>query len=85
MTKKVAFGTKPAPAAAPAISPDEWVESRATEPAGAERIKRLTIDIPASLHVRIKAQCALRGTKMADEIRALLEEHFPAAEGGRSA
>lgn len=85
MTKKVAFGTKPAPAAAPAVSPDEWVESRTTEPAGAERIKRLTIDIPASLHVRIKAQCALRGTKMADEIRALLEEHFPAAEGGRSA
>jgi hypothetical protein len=85
MTKKVAFGTKPAPAAVPAISPDEWVESRAIEPAGTERIKRLTIDIPAGLHVRIKAQCALRGTKMADEIRALLEEHFPAAEGGRSA
>ena len=85
MTKKVAFGTKPAPVPAPSISPDEWVESRATEPAGAERIKRLTIDIPAGLHVRIKAQCALRGTKMADEIRALLEEHFPAAEGGRSA
>ena len=80
MTKKVAFGTKPVPAPSPSISPDQWVESRATEPAGAERIKRLTIDIPASLHIRIKAQCALRGTKMADEIRALLEETAEDAE-----
>lgn len=38
--------------------------------------KRLTIDIPEELHARIKSQCALRRTKMADEIRALLESHF---------
>jgi hypothetical protein len=39
-------------------------------------MKRLTIDIPAALHGRIKAQCALRGIKMADEIRVLLDRHF---------
>ncbi|MGZ9159276.1 MAG: plasmid partition protein ParG [Nitrospira sp.] len=72
MTKKVPFGTKPAPA----VTTDQWVESR-TRDTGGERTKRLTIDVPLSLHVRIKAQCALRGTKMADEIRALLEERFP--------
>ena len=77
MTKKVAFGPKPAAA----ITPDQWVESRTSEAAGGERLKRLTIDVPLSLHSRIKAQCAVRGTKMADEIRALLEERFP--EGGR--
>lgn len=39
-------------------------------------LKRLTIDIPEELHARIKSQCALRRTKMADEIRVLLETHF---------
>ena len=42
----------------------------------AEAMKRLTIDVPASLHARIKSQCALRGAKMADEVRELLEKHF---------
>ena len=47
-------------------------------------MKRLTIDIPERLHTRVKSQCAKRGTKMADEIRALLETHFPkAVEQGR--
>lgn len=77
--KTVLIGPKPAPATAPAVSPDQWVESRTIEAAEAERLKRLTIDIPAGLHARLKAQCAMRGTKMADEIRALLEERFPAA------
>ena len=73
MTKKVAFGPKPTLA----VTPDQWVESRPPDTGAGERTKRLTIDVPLSLHVRIKAQCALRGTKMADEIRALLEERFP--------
>jgi hypothetical protein len=38
----------------------------------------LTIDLPASLHKRVKTGCAMRGVKMADEIRRLLDEHFPA-------
>jgi len=39
-------------------------------------MKRLTIDVPSGLHARIKSQCALRGVKMADEVRELLEKHF---------
>lgn len=38
--------------------------------------KRLTIDIPESLHRNIKVDCAKRGVKMADEIRDLLEKRF---------
>lgn len=38
--------------------------------------KRLTIDVPASLHANIKAGCARQGIKMADAIRELLEEQF---------
>ena len=71
MSKKVSFGTKPAPKSAPETTADNWVENRATE-----ATKRLTIDIPASLHSRIKAACALQGVKMNEEIRKLLEQHF---------
>jgi hypothetical protein len=42
-----------------------------------EPMKRFTIDVPESLHKRIKAQCALRGDKMADVIRAMLDREFP--------
>jgi hypothetical protein len=85
MTKKVAFGPKPTPPAA-ARTPDEWVSNRpASEPepvvgapaTAADKMKRLTIDVTADLHTRIKVTCTLRGKKIADEIRDLLEQHFP--------
>ena len=41
-----------------------------------EPMKRLTLDSPANLHRTIKVSCAGRGTKMAEEIRALLEAHY---------
>lgn len=76
MSKKVTFGDKPA---TKPISPDDWVESRKIEtPAKAEEMKRLTFDISESLHRRIKSQCAAKGVKMTEELRALLEERFPA-------
>lgn len=50
---------------------NDWVNRR-----DAEAMKRLTIDVPARLHTRIKSQCAIRGVKMADEVRELLEKHF---------
>lgn len=77
MTKKVSFTPKPLKTA------DEWVkgsdafQSKRIEDTPAERMKRFTIDVPASLHARIKVACARRGTKMADEIRTLLEQNFP--------
>ena len=42
-----------------------------------ERMKRFTIDVPEGLHRRIKAECALRGVKMADYLRQTLENLFP--------
>lgn len=71
MSKKVSFGTRPSPAKADTSKADEWVNNRNTE-----AMKRLTIDVPARLHARIKSQCAMRGVKMADEVRELLEKHF---------
>ena len=70
--KKVSIGAK-AVASGNHPSKDQWVAAgQASEP-----IKRLTIDIPLALHKRIKTQCAIRGENMADEIRKLLEKHFP--------
>jgi hypothetical protein len=70
--KKITIGSKPTSKSAPG-SPDDWVADR---PGPDEPMKRLTIDIPASLHQRVKSQCALRGEKMADVVRDLLEKRF---------
>jgi len=60
----------------PGLTP--WTASEAIEePPIKIESKRLTIDIPIALHKRIKSQCAIRGENMADEIRKLLEKHFP--------
>ena len=71
--KKVTFGGKPTNSRI-ANSPDEWVSGEPT--------KRLTIDIPLSLHQRVKSQCALEGANMAEVVRGLLEKRFPPKEQG---
>ena len=63
-------------------NPDEWIKSgseTAAEAKPSEPTKRFTIDVPVSLHRRVKVQCAERGLNMADEMRRLLEREFPAA------
>lgn len=70
MSKKVTIGAKPSPPPETAKAED-WIRHR--DP---EAMKRLTVDVSAGLHARIKSQCALRGVKMADEVRELLEKHF---------
>lgn len=76
-TKKIAFGTKPTNKPAP-VAADAWVESR--EAGEVEATKRLTIDIPESLHRAIKAQCAMRGSKIVDEVRVLLLQKYANTE-----
>jgi hypothetical protein len=73
--KTVAFAkvTKP-------TTPDEWVTAGPTEQQAArptEPIKRITVDIPASLHQRVKVGCALRQTNISDVLREILEREFP--------
>ena len=88
MSKKVSFAPKPT---ATTKTPDQWVQGvdQPTKGQGAsdtpaEKMKRFTIDVSISLHARIKIACAKRGTKMADEIRLLLDNHFPdTLEGGK--
>lgn len=72
-TKKVSIGVKPTSKQTPPAA-DSWVENR--KMTDLEPMKRLTIDIPESLHRVIKAQCAMRGTKIADEVRELLLQKY---------
>ena len=83
MTKTIQFKPGPKPATA-----DDWIQGgarptdRETRPKAAspaEPMKRFTIDVPESLHTRIKIGCASRKAKMADVIRELLEREFPEA------
>ena len=81
MSKKVSIGARPSTRQAPA-SADEWVGTRgktaATSAPPSEPTKRITIDIPQSLHRRVRIGCATEGTSVAAEVRAFLEQRFPA-------
>ena len=72
--KRISIGAKPSTTRTP-VEADAWVEHRETGDE-AEPMKRLTIDVPASLHREIKSQCALRGSKIADEVRELLLQKY---------
>ena len=73
MSKKVSIAPRPS-----ARQADEWVSApaKATAPAPAGEMKRLTIDIPAALHRRVKAACAAEGLKMAEVVRELLVKKY---------
>ena len=58
---------------------ENWVQDKAGEP-----VKRLTIELPARLHARVKAECALRGIKMKNLVRTLLEQECAAAPESRA-
>ena len=68
MAKKVAI-TSPARQS----QEESWVQNKTSEP-----VKRLTIELPAQLHAQVKAACALRGVKMKDLVRTLLERECAA-------
>ena len=66
-------------------SPDDWVKStkplEREAPTPTEPMKRFTIDVPVSLHRRIKAVCAARGLNTSTVLRDLLEREFPDTSG----
>jgi predicted DNA binding CopG/RHH family protein len=73
VVKKVSIGQKPDSNA------DQWVTNRTTdfeqqEPT--EKMKRLTLDIPESLHQKIKFKAVEKGETMANMLRKLLEENY---------
>jgi hypothetical protein len=85
--KKIAMTTA-RPRVAAAV--DEWVLSRlgsddeaapaalTPAPTPAEPTKRLTFDIPASMHRRLKLGATARDQNIADVLRELIDREFPA-------
>lgn len=66
----------------PAKQADDWVDTRnENKVSGSQETaptKRVTVDIPAELHTRVKMQCAMRGVNMTEVMRDLLDREFPA-------
>ncbi len=82
MSKKITMSTKPNKNNAQELSADAWVSQGAKAVKDADETEkestaRFTIDIPVSLHARIKSQCALKRVKMREEVLGMLEERFP--------
>lgn len=79
--KKVTFGaSRPTSTATNTGDIDAWVIDRTITPPR-EPTKRLTIDVPVSLHRRIKTTCAIENLIIADVVRGLLERRFAEPKG----
>jgi proline-rich tail region repeat protein len=76
MTSKTIAFKQPQALARPA---EDWVGARSAPTAPAGPTKRLTVDVPAELHKRIKIHCATAERQISDIVRELLEEKYPAA------
>jgi hypothetical protein len=57
-------------------SDDEFVKQRPTQSDPGEPLKRITVDVPLSLHTRVKIDCATRHTNMAAEIKGMIERRW---------
>jgi len=55
---------------------EEWVQPPDEAPPKPVKapIARLTIDLPPELHAQFKAACAIKQTRMVDEVRKFIEE-----------
>jgi hypothetical protein len=83
MNKKVSFGTKP-----DLNSLDALVQSRsegqgaapaavaAAPVAEKEATRRVSVDLPLSLHTKLKLHCVQSGALMADYVRDLIAREF---------
>lgn len=81
MSKKIQFGSKPQGGGdnPQKLDADAWIDSREIK-LKSEPIKRLTVDLPASLHSRFKTHCAIHGIKMIDILRNFIEKTVDGSE-----
>jgi hypothetical protein len=84
--KKVDFSVRPRTTkeSLPANA-DQWVQAgEATSPPPAETVpqKRLTLNLPASLHTAFKGRCVLEGVTIQDKVQALIEREMAAKPPG---
>jgi predicted DNA binding CopG/RHH family protein len=76
MSKDVSFSGRP-PASADQRTEKAFEALTATNPMLEETTKRICVDIPQSLHLRIKIGCATEGVSVARILRSYLDRRFP--------
>jgi ParG len=76
MTSKTIAFKHPTALARPA---EDWVEARTRPTSTIGSTKRLTVDVSADLHKRLKIHCANTERQISDVVRDLLEREYPAA------
>lgn len=69
MSKKVAIKSPGEKQAGISVSATQWVANR-------EDTKRLTIDIPTSLHMKLKISSAQAGQTMGEIVRSSIEQYL---------
>ena len=57
---------------------DDWVNQKPEPAKPSEPMIRLSVDLPDSLHTRLKLACVAKQQNMADEVRGLIERHVGA-------
>jgi hypothetical protein len=62
----------------PVPTDDEFVRQKPPQGDPGEPLKRITVDVPISLHTRVKIDCAARHTNMATVIKEMIEQRWPA-------
>lgn len=88
LVKPEPAGDAPEPAPAATDEPEPLATAHVTPAARAKKgrapvpepspvMKRLTFDIPADLHKRMKLACVEAGVDMAEELRSLIAKRFP--------
>ncbi|MCU1294299.1 MAG: ParG [Bryobacterales bacterium] len=55
---------------------DEWVDKAGEGAQPKVKLARLTIDLDPDLHAKFKAACAMRRTRMIDEVRGFIEAYI---------
>ncbi len=70
----VSWGHRPSPKNIPPTT--EALDDFVNASTKGKPVKRLNLNIPATLHARIKAQCALEGRDMTDVLIEILESRF---------
>lgn len=70
---------QPAPAVIAAPTPPAAVVEEALKSAPVPKVpmKRLTFDILATTHMRMKLACVVEGKDMAEELREMIEQRWP--------
>ena len=69
------WGQRPSKKKSPAASVPAYLDKFVS--GGKGLTKRLNVEIPATLHARVKAGCAMHGREIRDVVTELLEQRFP--------